>query len=619
MLVVVVAITLTFAFWIVIGIEGKNLKNQVLNDAETITDIFKMDIERILNHIRKQEVHLQETIDQISETQGVKYVNVNDVENKYIATTDHALVGQKIKQNDLAVIAEIKKRRANIDVRNERADYYELLRYIPIFINEGDPKSNIINIIAVDVVTRSKGVSDVRESEKLLQAVTSRIEQDVRPIVLTYKENFVSLQQITDIATNLHFFRNFIIYNNRLEIIAKTRDDSYEFKNGSQKYKQIRENTLAGKYPSFQTEHSYNNVPIIVKVAPITSRDKNTGAVKNIGLVEIHILGEAYKTRVNELTARMIGVGTIFTIVLVIVLAIILEHEVVGPIRRYSITARKIADGDLTQIVERTSNDEIGQFGDVFNSMVINIKELDNLKSDFISVAVRQLRTPLFSVRSVLQLFLDGDMGVISKDQKGMLKRGYDTNEKIIQLVNDLLNVSRIENENFGYKIEKNDFNKLLNMLIENTVLHSKDRNIEVKFDNGVGQIPEFTFDSEKLLIALQNVVDNAMKYTFPGGKVTIVVSRRGDYIEVKIADTGVGVPKAEIPKLFSKFFRATNIINLQTEGSGLGLFISKNIIARHGGQVWADSVEGKGSTFTVLIPVIAELIPKPDSVVEVG
>jgi len=183
----------------------------------------------------------------------------------------------------------------------------------------------------------------------------------------------------------------------------------------------------------------------------------------------------------------------------------------------------------------------------------------------------------------------------------------------MIQLVNDLLNVSRIENGKFGYKFEKNDFMKLLNTLVENTVLPSKERNIEVILENRVGTIPDFMFDPEKLLIALQNIVDNAMKYTLPGGKVTIVVERQGDYIEVKVSDTGVGIPKDDIAKLFSKFFRAANVIHLQTDGSGLGLFIVKSIIMRHGGQIWVDSVEGKGTTFTVVVPVIAELLPKDD------
>lgn len=111
----------------------------------------------------------------------------------------------------------------------------------------------------------------------------------------------------------------------------------------------------------------------------------------------------------------------------------------------------------------------------------------------------------------------------------------------------------------------------------------------------------------------MQNIVDNALKYTLPGGTVTIEVEQKGDYVEIKVSDTGVGIPKDDLPKLFSKFFRAANVIHLQTDGSGLGLFIVKSIIMHHGGQIWVDSTEGSGTTITVVIPIKAELLPKEE------
>ena len=407
-------------------------------------------------------------------------------------------------------------------------------------------------------------------------------------------------------------FHDFIVSDANLNIIANTDKDDREFDDDTAEHNKYRNDVLSGKievadYKSVvHGEHE-----VMINVRPIKFMVE--GRDKIIGLQEVHILTSSYTDKITALKLRMFGLGIVFTAVFVMVLSAILEREVVGPIRRYSVIAKKIADGDLTQVVEHTTNDEIGQFGAVFNSMVVNLRELDKLKSDFISVAAHQLRTPLSGVKWVLKLLLDGDLGAVTEDQKGMLKRGFETNEKMIQLVNDLLNVSRIENGKFGYNFVKNDFIKLLNTLIENTVLPSKERNIEVRLENRIGEIPEFLFDPEKLLIALQNIVDNAMKYTLPGGKVTIIVQRQGDYIEVKISDTGVGIPQADLAKLFSKFFRASNVIHLQTDGSGLGLFIVKSIIMRHGGQIWVDSVEGKGTTFTVVIPVVANLLPKED------
>ena len=609
----VVVVVLTVAFWIIIDIEGKNLKQQVVNDAETVTDILRMDIERMFNQIHNQGVSLQETIDRISKTPGVKYVNINDAEAKYTATTDHAIIGQKIKDADLAIIADLKKKRTVINVKKYENGIYELERHIPIFIDAKDSKSSIINVIEVEVVTQSDSEADIREAEKLLQIITASVEQNVRAIILTRNEDLVVLQQITDSITNFHFFHDFIIYSDQLEIIANTGGEAGEFADDLIEYKQLREDTLAGKRPVGEVDRMHEGKPIIMRVVPIVSRDEKTGTAKNIGLIEIHILKESYETRLSELKFRMLGVGIVFTAILVVVLAVILERTVVGPIRRFSSVAQKVSGGDLSQKIESTSNDEIGQFGNVFNSMVANLHEFDRLKSDFVSVAAHQLRTPLSGVKWVLKLLLDGDLGPTTDYQKRMLERGIEANEKMIQLVNDLLNVSRIENGKFGYKFEKNDFTKFLQTLVGNADLPSKERNVEVVLKKHGDVVPSFFFDPEKLLIAMQNIVDNALKYTLPGGTVTIEVEQKGDYAEMKVSDTGVGIPKEDLPKLFSKFFRAANVIHLQTDGSGLGLFIVKSIIMRHGGQIWVDSTEGKGTTITVVVPTKEELLPKEE------
>lgn len=619
-LVLVTTVVLTIAFSVIVKIEADTTKRQVLNDAETSADIFHNEIERMFKQIRDQQVRLQNTIDELSLIDGVVYLNVTGMDGVHVATTNHALIGTKAKDSDLAKISEIKLKGKVPDVRSDEGGFYEMERRIPIHLIYGDETSEIINVIEVEVKTRSKMGADIAQAEKLLQVISTSVQQSARAIIVTREEDIQAIQEITDGVTHLGkldessefgFYHDFIVADSKMNIVANTGHEADEYEHDLPEFNQYREDVLSGKLKESYHERIHEGHDVLVRIRPI--KLLIDGKDKIVGIKEVHILTSAYTDKITVLELRMLGIGIVFLAVLVIVLAIILRREVVLPITKYSIIAKKIADGDLSQTVEHTSNDEIGQFGVVFNSMVQNLRELDKLKSDFISVAAHQLRTPLSGVKWVLKLLLDGDLGAINEDQKGMLKRGYETNEKMIQLVNDLLNVSRIENGKFGYKFEKNDFMKLLSTLIENTVLPSKERNIEVRLENRAGTIPEFMFDPEKLLIALQNIVDNAMKYTLPGGNVTIVVERQGDYIEVKVTDTGVGIPKADIAKLFSKFFRAANVIHLQTDGSGLGLFIVKSIIMRHGGQIWVDSIEGKGTTFTVVVPVIAELLPKEE------
>ncbi|OHA83131.1 MAG: hypothetical protein A2937_01030 [Candidatus Yonathbacteria bacterium RIFCSPLOWO2_01_FULL_47_33b] len=237
-------------------------------------------------------------------------------------------------------------------------------------------------------------------------------------------------------------------------------------------------------------------------------------------------------------------------------------------------------------------------------------KMISKSKSEFISIAAHQLRTPLSAVKWAMKLVIDGDMGPLNPEQLQFLMRGYETNQKMISLVNDLLNVARIEDGRFGYAFKEANMMEVVNMIINSSKLASRERDVDVELRNSAGDLKPFVFDAEKMSLAVQNLLDNALKYTNPGGKVVLDISVEGDYLKMKVSDNGVGVPKNQLTRLFSKFFRAENVIHLQTSGSGLGLFIVKNIITRHGGDITVESEEGKGTTFTFVIPTKEALIP---------
>ncbi|MBI5150947.1 MAG: HAMP domain-containing histidine kinase [Candidatus Pacebacteria bacterium] len=625
-LILVTVITLTIGFWIIIGREAVNIRKQVLADVDAVTQLVHQDIERMYAQIYEQKQSLQGIVDSVvKRNPRILYVEIVDTNGSIIVTTRSVSISQN-KERKLELFKKVIKTKELVLDQKDEGAYYELEYHLPIF----DSKKNIISVAEIEIKTLSKSQQHIDEARKLLDTASVSVEERARSVNLMIKDgeqyvrnivNDVSQFGKIDKTAEFGFFHDVVVFDTNLNVIVVTGNDTEEFAHDDLEYVKARRDVATGAKNKVEYSREHEGQSIITRVEPIVIYDVEKKIYEEglwandsnqiVGVIETHTLKSAYEDRVNELRVRMLGVGIIFTAVLVIVLAIILEREVVGPIRRYSIVARKVADGDLSQKVEHTSDDEIGQFGTVFNSMVANLRELDRLKSDFISVAAHQLRTPLSGVKWVLKLLLDGDLGAVNNDQKGMLKRGYETNEKMIQLVNDLLNVSRIENGKFGYRFEKNDFMKLIRTLVENAELPSKERNIDVRLENHAGDILEFLFDPEKLLIALQNLVDNAIKYTLPGGRVTIVIKPQGDYVQVKVSDTGVGIPNADVPKLFSKFFRAANVIHLQTDGSGLGLFIVKNIILRHGGQIWVDSTEGKGTVFTVVIPVIAELLPK--------
>ncbi|PIP03481.1 MAG: hypothetical protein COZ49_03470 [Candidatus Yonathbacteria bacterium CG_4_10_14_3_um_filter_47_65] len=239
-------------------------------------------------------------------------------------------------------------------------------------------------------------------------------------------------------------------------------------------------------------------------------------------------------------------------------------------------------------------------------------------KSEFISIAAHQLRTPLSAVKWVISLVINGDLGLLNPAQRKLLERGYETNEKMITLVNDMLNVARIEDGRFGYKFSKNDILKTISLVVDNLKVVAKEKGVILKFETPPDPIEEFMFDPDKLSLAIQNLIDNAVKYTNAGGKVVVMLSKKDSAnIEVKVSDEGVGIPESQINRLFSKFFRAKNVIHLQTEGSGLGLFIVKNIITRHGGTIKVESKESKGSTFSFTLPLDESFVPKEGEISE--
>ncbi|MCK5061581.1 PAS domain S-box protein [Candidatus Parcubacteria bacterium] len=230
-------------------------------------------------------------------------------------------------------------------------------------------------------------------------------------------------------------------------------------------------------------------------------------------------------------------------------------------------------------------------------------KMIDKMKSEFISIAAHQLRTPLSAIKWVIKMILDGELGKLNDEQKEFLSKGYKSNERIIELVNDMLNVSRIEEGRFGYVFNKEDFVLLVDKIVSSEENSLKSRSIKFTL-NLPASLPKVYMDKTKMDLAITNLLENAIKYTPEHGKIGLTAEAGDAFIKVRIKDNGVGIPKNDLPKLFTKFFRAVNVIRMQTEGSGLGLFMVKNIIKRHGGEIVVNSEEGKGTEFIFTLPI---------------
>ncbi len=234
-------------------------------------------------------------------------------------------------------------------------------------------------------------------------------------------------------------------------------------------------------------------------------------------------------------------------------------------------------------------------------------KEIEQMKTEFVSISAHQLRTPLSAIKWTLKMLLDGDLGPLTTEQREFIEKTYHSNERMINLINDLLNVARIEEGRYLYKLVLEDFLSIVEKVFNSFSEIAKRKNIDFQFEKPKEKLPKVKVDVEKITLAVENLIENAIRYTLPGGKVVVKLEKKAKEIEFSVKDTGVGIPKDQQKRVFSKFFRGANVLKLETEGSGLGLFITKNIIEAHGGKIWFESEEGKGTTFYFTIPISGE------------
>ncbi|MBI2647970.1 MAG: HAMP domain-containing histidine kinase [Candidatus Wildermuthbacteria bacterium] len=251
---------------------------------------------------------------------------------------------------------------------------------------------------------------------------------------------------------------------------------------------------------------------------------------------------------------------------------------------------REIAQGKLGTKISIATNDEFALFADSFNRMSRRLelsrrrdRWVSRMKSELLTVAAHQLRTPLSGLKWVLRMILDGEMGTLQQKQAEFLEKGYQTNERMITLVNDLLSVARIEEGRFGYRFEPTNMEYLITSLVHSFKETTDVKTVSIEI-NAEPNLPEISVDQEKIKLAVGNLLSNAVRYSKPGGVVDISIAREKgsekspDLLNVSVQDRGIGIPGAERARIFQRFFRATNAQQTSPDGSGLGLFITFSI-----------------------------------------
>ena len=271
---------------------------------------------------------------------------------------------------------------------------------------------------------------------------------------------------------------------------------------------------------------------------------------------------------------------------------------------------RMIKLGNLGYRVQLHTNDEVQDLAEAFNGMIEGIENarkrdqaISRMKSEFLSIAAHQLRTPLSAMKWGLNMLLSGDFGALLPIQKKWIEKEAESNKRMITLVNDLLNVVKIEEGGFSYLFKSESFADLIVSVVKDIQVLAEKKDTKIVLDMPKEKFPPISMDIGNMRLALANIFDNAISYTMPGGTITTRLLTQNDSLLVKISDTGIGISEDEKKRVFTKFFRGVRAIRLETEGSGLGLFITQNIIRKHGGKIWIESEEGKGTAVYFSLP----------------
>ena len=283
----------------------------------------------------------------------------------------------------------------------------------------------------------------------------------------------------------------------------------------------------------------------------------------------------------------------------------------------YNISNLKLGDNEKTEYVTEGSEHAIFEVSSVpvygaehakmgFMRILRDItkeKEIEMLKSRFLITASHQLRTPISGLRWALDILDKGEKGILNPAQQELIKNASKVAASLNGLLNDLLTITKAEEEGLLYDFKTQDILPILEKIIADFELLSREYDVALSFVKPPKPLPPVNVDSNAISQAIRNVIDNAMRYSLPKGAVQVSLNVADGDVIISVKDSGIGIPREDQKFIFTKFYRAKTAQVRQTSGSGLGLYLSKNIIERHKGRIAFSSKESEGTKFDIYLP----------------
>ena len=280
-------------------------------------------------------------------------------------------------------------------------------------------------------------------------------------------------------------------------------------------------------------------------------------------------------------------------------LARVLARGMTQPLRDMAQASREMARGDYSRTVEVRSRDEVGQLAEAFNRMRGELEGVERLRRELVANVSHELKTPISALRAHLENLLDG----VEEPNADTLALMLQQSERLSRLVDQLLDLSRLESGDLPLEVEPVELAPLVQRVVSEVQMARPDRHVEVRNQVPEG-LPAISADRERIHQVLFNLLDNAFRFTPPGGEVRVTAVRSNGSCEVSVEDTGPGISQEHLPLVFERFFRVDPSRSRGDGGTGIGLAIARSVVEAHGGRIWAESDDGGGSRFRFRLPV---------------
>ena len=596
-----VAVTLSVGSYFIIQEEQERILHNMKAETSTLSNIIADNLSVSFQRVKEDRDLLQSLAEQIHKHERLVFVEIFNRDGIIIAHTNKDKVGSMPSPTHGEYVKSVFE--TGTEIEKEEHDRKRLVKFVPVYVSV-DEQQEIVGVMEL-AVSMEAGMKEAIGRSNILVELYKSIAGNTLT-AFTNSQDYIQL--VTERIVKDEKVLHVEIFDRNATIIAhteKSRVGQRPLPIHEQHVKKVLQTGVAVEEEDFEKNRFNRFVPYFA--------GSNKGSKEIAGVVELVMDMKPVMAQLEALKNKMVMIVLSLMIVIVSALLFMLRKLVLQPVRELTLATRDMAEGNMRRQVSIASKNELGELGDAFNSMVVNLKksqtdlleakgkaeEASRAKSEFLSSMSHEIRTPMTSIISVVELLSDSPL---NEDQQNSVRILKGASENLLALISDILDLSKIEAGHLELEEVEFGLEELLFETVSFMGVSARGKGLELSY-HVEPEIPiKFIGDPKRLRQIIFNLLSNALKFT-KEGRIDINVSKRetkDDITELEfyIKDTGIGIPEDKLDVIFKKFTQADSSTTRKFGGTGLGTTISKSLVEAMGGSIWAESELGKGSTF---------------------